>query len=143
MGINSQVKRPRSLVILVMLQVFQGLGLIFYSIYISRVYGWGFDRGEIQFLEIAPFELFDVISSGFLFVTLGVISLFLAFALWMVKRWAWIAAMALQGLSLSAALLGYIRQNPNYVSMVLGILLVFYLNQQDVQMAFRRKAERS
>jgi hypothetical protein len=143
MAMTIQEKKPRSLAILVLLQVIQGLGLLLYSLYIGRVFGWGFERREVQLLDIAPFELFDIISSGSLFLALGLITLFLAIALWMLKRWAWVASMALQGFSLFAALWGYLRQHPNYVSMVLGILLVFYLNQQEVQAVFRRRIEKA
>jgi len=128
-------------VILFFLQVLQGLGLLAYSLYIGRRFGWGFERGEIQILDIAPFEVFDVLSSGALYMGLAIITLMLAIALWMLKSWAWVASMALQGFSLFAALVGYLRQHPNYISMVLGILLVFYLNQQEIQAAFHHRQD--
>ena len=74
---------------------------------------------------------------------LAIITLILAIALWMLKSWAWIASMALQGLSLFAALVGYLRHHPNYISMVLGILLVFYLNQQEIQAVFHRRQDQA
>jgi len=136
------IQRPRSLVILVMLQVAQGLGLLAFSLYLGRRFGWGFEKGEVQILDIAPFEVFDIASVGALYLALAIITLILAIALWMLKPWAWITSMALQGFSLFAALISYLGHHPNYISMVLGILLVFYLNQQEIQAAFHSKQER-
>ena len=136
-----KIQRPRSLVILFLLQVSQGLGLLAYSLYIGNKLGWGFKKGEVQILDIAPFEVFDLISSGALYLALASITLILAIALWMLKSWAWLSSMALQGFSLFAALIGYLRGHPNYISMVLGILLVFYLNLQEIQSALRSKQD--
>jgi len=105
----------------------------------GEMYGWGFEKREVQLPHIAPFEVFEVLSSGLLYLVLAIITLYIALALWLLSSWAWIAAMTLQGFSLLAALVGYLRHHPNYISMLLGILLVFYLNQQEVQSAFRRK----
>lgn len=136
---NPTIQRPRSVAILVILQVLQGIGLLAYSLYMGEMYGWGFEKREVQLPHIAPFEVFEVLSSGLLYLVLAIITLYIALALWLLSSWAWIAAMTLQGFSLLAALVGYLRHHPNYISMLLGILLVFYLNQQEVQSAFRRK----
>jgi hypothetical protein len=134
------VKRPRNLLILVFLQVVQGVGLLIYSVYIGQRYGWGFQASRISLMHIAPFEVFKIVTSGMLFLVLAIFTLALAAALWSLSSWAWLAAMSLQGFSLFAALVGYLRGEPNYISMVLGILLVFYLNQQEVVAAFRKVA---
>jgi hypothetical protein len=68
------------------------------------------------------------------FALLGAV---IAFALLRLKSWAWMAAMELQGLGLIAALYAYLRGNPNYVGMLISIILVFYLNQQEIRAAFR------
>ena len=133
------IQRPRSVAILVMLQVFQGIGLIAYSLYMGELFGWGFEQKDFQFLHIAPIEVFETISSGTLYLVLAILTLYIALALWLLNSWAWIAAMTLQGFSLFAALVGYLGHQPNYISMLLSILLVFYLNQQEVQAVFRRK----
>jgi len=138
-GSKPFIQRPRSLAILVFLQILQAAGLLAYSLYMARVFGWGFYTREVKILQIAPFEVFEVASSGMLYLILAAITLFLAAALWMLKPWAWLASMTLQGFSLFAALYGYLRHHPNYISMALGILLVFYLNQRDVQAVFRRE----
>lgn len=63
----------------------------------------------------------------------------LAVGMWRLQRWAWVATMLLIGASLGVGLLRYGRGEPRYVTMLLNILIVFYLNQRDVQALFRRR----
>jgi hypothetical protein len=51
---------------------------------------------------------------------------------------AWILAMLIQMLALVSALVGYLRGSPNYLAMLLGVVIVLTLNNQEVQNAFRR-----
>ncbi|MFN2196797.1 MAG: hypothetical protein ACK2UW_11810 [Anaerolineales bacterium] len=54
------------------------------------------------------------------------------------KRWGWILTMILTGLGLLYSILSYFLGNPHYLSMVIDLVIVFYLNQHDVQSAFLR-----
>ncbi|MDD1751874.1 MAG: DUF2127 domain-containing protein [Methanotrichaceae archaeon] len=65
----------------------------------------------------------------------------LAVGFWRMQRWAWICGMILVGLNLAADLWGYFQGNRYWISMIINILIVFYLNQRDVQRAFSRKEE--
>jgi len=132
------VKRPRSLIILVMMQILQGLGLLGFGAYTARQFGWGWEGGELVFSSLVPYSVVGIVYSGLLYLILALVTLFIALELWLVRRWAWLAAMTLQGFSLLAALFGYLRGQPNYISMVLGIVLVLHLNQAEVQAVFRR-----
>ena len=78
-------------------------------------------------------------ANGAVSVVFGVVGIFIAIALLRLRSWAWVAAMAIQGFGLFAALIGYLRATPNYVGMVFGIFLVFYLNQGEIQVAFRSR----
>lgn len=55
------------------------------------------------------------------------------------RRWAWVAGMVLVGVGLGFNIWLYFRGNPQYPNMLLEVVLVFYLNQRDVQQAFRRR----
>jgi lysylphosphatidylglycerol synthetase-like protein (DUF2156 family) len=135
---QARVHRPRSVVILAVLQVIQSLGFLYYGITQVINHQWS----ETQF-EQTPAEIiaavFDYFTSGIGLIVLAV--LMLAVTIGLLRLWslAWLASMMVQGLGLFAALLAYLRQEPNYLSMFLGILLVFYLNQQEVQDSFRNK----
>jgi len=52
------------------------------------------------------------------------------------KRWGWILTMILTGIGLFFAIWGYFQGNPNYIGMVMNLVVVFYLNQRDVQLPF-------
>ena len=71
-------------------------------------------------------------------VVAAAISLTLAVGLWLLKKWAWTGVMLYQGLVLASGLLGYIRGEEPLAQLAIGVLIVFYLNQAEVQAAFRR-----
>lgn len=56
--------------------------------------------------------------------------------LFLLKRWAWIAAMILIGINLLAAIVYYVEGGEPFAAMVFDVFSVFYLNQQSVQAAF-------
>jgi len=64
----------------------------------------------------------------------------IAAGLWRLKRWAWVAVMLWTGLTLAGALAYYLQGKPEYALMVEGVVIVFYLNQRDVQQAFATPA---
>lgn len=59
-----------------------------------------------------------------------------ALGLLFLKRWGWILTMILTGISLSYAIWSYFQGNPNYIGMVMDLVIVFYLNQREVQLPF-------
>jgi len=125
-------------VILVVLQIIQSLGLLGYGISLvvenRRLFGAG--GGALQYM---PFAWFEGLSSGVVLICLALVTLLVSIALLRLKSWAWMAAMTIQGVGLLAGLLGYIRNRPNYIGMLLGIILVLYLNNQEIQETFRER----
>ena len=76
-------------------------------------------------------------------VGLILVGLVIAVGLWRLKRWAWVCVMLWTGLELAASLVTYFRGAPDYLSMISGIIIVFYLNQADVQAAFTTRRSTS
>src|SRR5215213_1202502 len=67
------------------------------------------------------------------------IDLVLAFGLWRLQRWAWTGVMIWRGLVfLSLDLIAYAQGESPYVELLFSIVIVFYLNQSEVQRAFLR-----
>ena len=71
-----------------------------------------------------------VTAAGFFLVSIGI---------WTLHRWAWAALMILVGAALGEGILRYTRGDPNYLVMLVNVLIVFYLNQRSVQRLFRAR----
>lgn len=138
-GWGGTTSRPRSVTILGILHILQSLSLLAFGIYQVARHGWLIGEVEIGLLRVIPFPMLESMANGAISVVFGVVSFFIAIALLRLRSWAWVAAMAIQGFGLFAALIGYLRARPNYVGMVFGIFLVFYLNQREIQLAFRSR----
>ncbi len=126
---------PRSVVIVALIQLIQGGGLLSAGIYQAVVHGWGLKEhlGNWTFI---PLPLFESLSSAIVLIGLGSLMILMSFAMLRLIHWAWLFSMSLQGLGLLFGLISYWRHQPNYIGMALGILIIFYLNLDEVQNAF-------
>ncbi len=77
--------------------------------------------------------------TGFTFALLAALALASAIGFLRVAHGAWLLAVQVQGLNLALALALYYAGRPAYVygMMLIGVLMVLYLHQADVQAAFR------
>jgi hypothetical protein len=117
-------RRPLGVVILVVIQVIYGAFAI---------------------LELAlPDADVDLrFLSGSFAPAIPAFSLLLAFGLWRLHRWAWTVMMLWTGLGLTADLVDYLHGDPNYLLMLESVIVVFYLNQREVQEAFGQRPSRA
>lgn len=53
------------------------------------------------------------------------------------RSWAWLMALIAQAINLFAEIINYTRGQANYMSLLVSTIIVFALNQRDVQIAFR------
>lgn len=72
----------------------------------------------------------------FYLIGTGVFQVFIVVGLWRLKRWGWFLVMLHNGLAMFLNIWAYFYSTPNYVTMVLAVLIVFYMNQREVQEAF-------
>ena len=56
------------------------------------------------------------------------------------QRWGWVLTMIMTGIGLSATIWSYFDGNPRYFPMLVYLVIVFYLNQRDVQSPFMDKS---
>jgi len=133
-------RRPRSVTILAWLHLVQSLVLLVFGVFLVEASD-GFTTRIITAIRLIPPAVFQSMLSVLVMVVLAIFGIFVAIALFRLKAWAWLAAMSLQGIGLVAALYGYITGRPNYVGMLIGIILVLYLNQYEVRIAFREQRE--
>lgn len=82
----------------------------------------------------------DVLQTGFYFELagpfVGAVGLIMSVGLWRLQRWAWVATMSWAGINMGQALWAYWIGEPQYSAMALSVVIVLYLNQRDVQLAF-------
>jgi hypothetical protein len=52
------------------------------------------------------------------------------------RRWGWVGAIVLSGLSLAFAIGAWWEGHPVYLNMTINVIAVFYLNQRDVRAIF-------
>jgi hypothetical protein len=83
----------------------------------------------------------DSLARALLVVTVAVLAALIAvaFGLWRLRRWAWVATMIIIGIGLATDILGYFHGNPHYAGMLVHVLIVFYLNDREVQSLFARR----
>lgn len=81
----------------------------------------------------------DHVTSGFVLISISVFMFIVVISFIRQKAWAWLAAMTIQALSLIVGLVEYLIDNPNYVALAFGVVLVFYLNLQEVRDTFYPK----
>src|SRR5215211_2872986 len=74
-----------------------------------------------------------------LFVPSGILTLMAALSFLVMRRRGWLLAAIAQGLSLAVCLWLYSLFQPGYVYPIMGycIIMILYLNSQDVRMVFR------
>ncbi len=138
-GIDQIVpRRPRSVAILGTLQILESLGLLGFGLMRTIQSGITFDVAE-QTPEALLSTIVEVITSGLGILIISIPLFFIGIALLRMKSWAWLWAMTFQGFSLMVLLFEYVRHKPNYLAMAVGVILVYYLNQQEVQAVFRSR----
>lgn len=127
---------PRSATIAALLQILQSLGLLGYGLYLLVQGGWThvIKSGGLRFI---PFPMFERLSSALVVVILASFTLLVAFAMLARLRWAWLVSMTLQGLGLFTGLIAYALGRANYVGLLVGVILVLYLNQGEVREAYQ------
>lgn len=69
----------------------------------------------------------------------AVLAVLMVVGLWRLRRWAWVLTMILVGVDLAVGLWTYLHATPDYLGMLIDVIMVFYLNQGDVQETFERR----
>jgi hypothetical protein len=86
-------------------------------------------------------ELLPAIAAS---LSAAAVTLLAAVGLWRLRRWAWVLVMLIVGLRMAENLWQYVMLGDRpYVEMLGDVLIVFYLNQREVQRAFERHPSRN
>ena len=128
---------PRSARILAWLQILQSLATLLIGL------AFTLQGGAVLGGLPAPLP-YMLVEEPLLAFVRGAIQLLLAYpifwvglALFRLKPWAWLFSMFLQGVVLFVNLASYFRGGANYISMAMSVLIVLYLNNAEVRLAFQ------
>ena len=93
--------------------------------------------GNASLLEFFPQAEPLVLGQFALVATEGIADLVAAIGLLMMRRWAWVLVMLIVGYRMTTNLWRHFSGGSGYeLEMVVDVIIVFYLNQRDVQRAF-------
>jgi uncharacterized membrane protein (DUF2068 family) len=83
-----------------------------------------------------------VFVAGIIVLAYSVLSLILAYGFWTLKPWAWPLGIGVQVLGIIQAVLQFLNDSTNVVSLVISLaiagVILWYLNQPHVKSAFGR-----
>ena len=69
-------------------------------------------------------------------VGVAIVGVIVALGLLLMVRWAWPLALFLLSIQLGVGLWAYYHGHPNFVTMALSVITIFYLNSRDVRGGF-------
>jgi hypothetical protein len=130
--------RRWALHVITLLLFLQAAGLLAVSIYYATLVDWG-QEYERWLLSNNTLEALLLI---FLFMPLAIVGTLTAVGFLFVQRGAWLRAMIVQGLLLIFCLSSYFsghREPVIFLTMVICIVLVLYLNTNDIRLTFYAK----
>ena len=130
---------PRSVRILAWLQILQGLGSLLVGLAFTLQGGAALGGVPAPLPYLAVGDPLLAFERGVSQLLLAYPILWVGFALFRLKPWAWLSTMTLQGVVLFVNLVSYFRGGANYLSMTVSILIVLYLNHAEVREAFQSR----
>ncbi len=95
------------------------------------------DTGLLDRLQHVDFSV-AMTGEALLFVII-LVQVMIAIGLWRMQRWAWFVMMVFVGWSMAVDIWRVMYGSPDYLRMLLNVIIVFYLNQRDVQRAFSQR----
>lgn len=132
-SIQVEGRRPLGVLIVAVIQLARGVLLVAQLLDLRIGIDW--IRVAAQVPEPAPDTIAFWISRG-LAIAFIVATLAAGYGLLAGRRWGWIAAIILSGISLAFAIGAWWDGRAPYASMVLNVVAVFYLNQRDVRAVY-------
>jgi hypothetical protein len=124
--ISSTNKRPFGLIVIIGLQL-----LNFAIALVTAFYLFG---GTLPRWPDLANDGYHMLAA--LVVLIDMWGLAIIYGLWRYKHWAWPMLMVQTGTNLLITLVNYFEGRPHYLDMLIGVLIVFYLNQDEIRQRF-------
>ena len=93
-------------------------------------------KPEPNVISLWILQKLSPVQSQELLLIIVVFELAIAVGLWRLQRWAWLLLMIWQGCIMATDIWGRINGNPSYLTMLINVIIVFYINQREVKKAF-------
>ena len=94
-------------------------------------------------LSINELQLMNSITNYYQFSVLlilgATIQIIIAIGLWRLQQWAWFLLMIWVGIQMFFDLMAYFYVREIHASMLISVIIVFYINQREVKKAFTGK----
>lgn len=130
---SARRRRPFGLyAILVLLSVQTLLGVV-----LTAVLGIGMTVATADTWAIVAPEAWNLLERLGIMLAVAVVVV----GLWRYRPWAWYGMMMVLAYWMASAAVGYFRGTPDYLSMLLNVTTIFYLNQREVRVLFEGRPQ--
>lgn len=142
-----QIVRPRGVTLIAIWLLLLGLFDVAVGVLLIALLFFADQLPVDALLSSAELDLLvrESLSSGVaggLGLATGLAMMLASVGMFRLRQWAWLLAMIAQGTELLNALLEQPRSSITAVNMLIGILVVFYLNQRSIRTAFQAATHR-
>jgi hypothetical protein len=128
-------RRPPGVLIIAATQLLRAVLIVGQFLELRSMAGLEWLSASAQFVEPTPgtvsHALVRIIGLGIAAASIAVVV-----GLLTNRRWGWVGAIVLSGLSLAFAIGAWWDGHPVYLNMAINVIAVFYLNQRDVRAAY-------
>jgi hypothetical protein len=132
-------RRPLGVLIIAATQLLRAGLILGQFLELQATEGLEWLSASAQFVEPTPgtvsHTLIRIIGIGLAAASIAVVGGLLAN-----RRWGWVGAIVLSGLSLAFAIGAWWEGRPVYLNMAINVIAVFYLNQREVRAAYEDHA---
>ena len=132
-------RRPLGVLVVAATQLLRTVLIVGQFLELQATEGFEWLSAAAQFVEPTPgtvsHTLIRVVGLGLAVASIAVVAGLLSN-----RRWGWVGAIILSGLSLAFAIGAWWEGRPVYLNMAINVIAVFYLNQRDVRAAYEDPA---
>lgn len=121
--------RPFGIIVITIVQTISVIGQVIVLIILQTGDPYAILEGIVSSQQLLVFEILGIIFQAV--ITIG---------FWSLKRWAWFLFMIQLGINMAFDLGLYFYGEPYYLGMLRDVIMVFYLNQREVQQVFEHKS---
>jgi hypothetical protein len=133
--VPSDGRRPIGVLIVAAVQLLRAGLIVGQFLHLQATAGLEWLSASAQFVEPPPGTVAETLIR-LIGIGLAAASIAVAAGLLANRRWGWVGAIVLSGVSLAFAIGAWWEGHPVYLNMAINVIAVFYLNQRDVRGIF-------